>query len=94
MNDYGGEDRRQKSMDHDLLLELKGILLQQNAIMAGQKEAADTHVKAFEKHVEDDKIAFNAIWKLVGQLRWYVAMGMGILIALEFASKFISHKGN
>lgn len=86
---YGGDDRREFSRDHDLLLELKGILLEQNAVMAAQKEALGSHIRSFEKHVQDDGNNFISIWKMINSLRWYVAMGTGVIVALEFASKYI-----
>jgi len=90
---WDGDDRRQMSADHDLLLELKGILLQQNAVMDGHQKMMENHIKTFDKHVNDDSTNFTSIWKMLGHLKWYVAMGTGIIVALEFAAKFYSSKG-
>lgn len=86
---WEGEDRREKSRDHDLLLEMKGILLSQNEVMKSQKESLDNHVDSFKKHVEEDRDVFKILFGKIGELQKYVWIGIGIITAVEFASKFI-----
>jgi len=73
MNDH--EERRKWDQDHDMLVEMHTILL----------SIKETH----EKHVEDDDKHFGRIYKKLGSLTWYVAIGLGIVLTIEFLSPHI-----
>lgn len=70
---YEGQERRREDEDHDLIVEMHAVLLE--------------FKKNFEKHEENDNVHFGRLYSSTGHLKWYIAVGIGILITLKFFLK-------
>lgn len=73
---YQGIERRQDDRrhdDHDLLLEVHTMLV-------GFKENYDAHVESDDRH-------FSRLYNATSNLKWYIAIGIGILATLKFILK-------
>lgn len=74
MSEYMGIERRKYSEgDHDLLVEV-------HTMLKGMKEN-------YDKHVQSDEENFVRLYKITGDLKWYIAIGIGILATLKFIFK-------
>lgn len=52
------------------------------------KSYAIAEEKRFKDHTDNDEKHFNRLYSMVGKLKWYVAMGVGGISALEIYIKF------
>lgn len=76
-SDWDGVERRRATRDHDLLIEIK-------ALASSQKEMMGTHIDNFDKHVAMDTNEFEKLRDKLDDQRWYIALGVGIVAAVEF----------
>lgn len=53
------------------------------------KSYALAEEKRFKDHTDNDDKHFNRLYGMVGKLRWYVAMGVGGIAAIEIYNKLI-----
>lgn len=65
--------RRHFDHDHDLLVEIHTM--------------ATTLTRGFDKHLDQDKEDFEKIHKRINNLSWYIAMGVGGMVFIEFFLK-------
>lgn len=80
MPEWNGDERRKEGRpysneSHDML-----IRIDQNL---------SNFMKRFDEHVIDDNKHFDRLYSIVGKNRWYIAMGLGGVLAFEIAIKFI-----
>lgn len=81
MSDYSGEERRrrpvrgQNELDHDTLTKLDV-----NVTLIGKN--LESFMQKFEEHVKEDSDNFKGVNR-------YIFIGVGIIAAMEFFSKFI-----
>lgn len=79
MPDYKGPDRRNDDgMDH---LERDRLLTKIDANLT-------THIQNFGTHAEEDKDHFERLYKTTNELRRFMYMAGGALVAFEMALKF------
>lgn len=76
---WNGRERR-KTIDHDTIVEL-------TQIMRNHISNFDIHREDFNKHTEDDKVAYKEIKDLLGKHAIFIYIGIGIITTLQFLLK-------
>ena len=69
MTEYTEDDRRKSGADHDLLIEIHSMV----------KGLQGT----FTKHEDSDEKNFSRLYSMHGTLKWYVGIGLGIVLAVQ-----------
>lgn len=79
------ENRRKFDRDHDLLVEVHSLLKNVDSNFRD-------HKIEFDRHKIDDDNHFARIYSMIGNLKWYVAIGLGIFLAAEvYVTKIFVH---
>ena len=68
--EWDGGERRMNNRDHDLLTKIDANL--------------SNFMRRFDDHIRDDHEQFETIKKKTDKSAWLIAIGIGIITALEF----------
>lgn len=90
MTEYNGPERRHREVrmendDHDVLTSV-------SVNVTNIANDLTAFMEKFDEHTKEDKLNLEKIDDRIGEVKKYVFIGVGILIALKFASQFISLK--